>query len=94
MRLKVHLIALLVLLAPTSSQAQQSRTFYGSDGRTTARSHTDSAGSTTFYDAGGRVTGRTATDSAGTTTSYRADGSKAGSVVGAQPLHPFMGGKR
>ena len=76
-----HFIAItLALLIPTAALAQQSQTIYGSDGKVSGRTRTDSRGSTTFFDASGRVTGRAAT-SGNTTTFYDSAGRKTGSVT-------------
>ena len=72
--------AIMLLLTP-AAHSQSSRTIYGSDGKVSGRTHTDSQGSTTIYGADGRVTGRTSTDSSGTTTFYGADGRKTGTVT-------------
>ena len=71
----------IALLMPTAATAQtQSHTIYGSGGKVTGRTTTDSRGSTTFYGRDGRVTGR-ATVSGNTRTFYDADGRKTRTVT-------------
>jgi hypothetical protein len=76
-------VMLALLLSPADALAQQ-RTIYGSDGRASGRSTTDSGGATTTYGPDGRATGRTSTGSDGTVTIYGADGRKAGTVTTPQ----------
>jgi hypothetical protein len=56
----MKLITIMLMLAITSAQAQQSRStnFYDSRGHKTGSASTDSQGTTTFYDDRGNVTGR------------------------------------
>ena len=85
-RLRAAGVAILLTLLTTDVLAQsQSRTIYGSDGKVSGRTSTDTQGSTTVYGADGRVEGRTSTDSSGTTTIYGANGRKAGSVSPPTP---------
>jgi hypothetical protein len=70
-------LAIAALLMATGAQAQQ-RTYYGPDGRVTAREVIGTGGSTTIFDSSGRVAGRTATDSQGATTIYGSDGRRIG----------------
>jgi hypothetical protein len=80
-------LAALTVEAP----AQNSRAFYGSDGRVQSRAYIDSAGTVTVYDAGGRVTGRTHTDSAGTVTVYGAGGKVIGRETTSGTVYDAVG---
>jgi len=73
--------ATALLLTSSAAHAQSQRTIYGSDGRVTGRTVTDSQGNGTIYGADGRVQSRTSTSSDGTVTIYGADGRKAGTVT-------------
>ena len=60
MKLITIMLMVMLTLAITSPQAQQSRStnFYDSRGHKTGSASTDSQGTTTFYDDRGNVTGR------------------------------------
>ena len=69
------LAIVLVLSALPMSATAQGRTYYGADGKTVARSTTDSAGTNTTFDASGKAVSRETRDG----TIYDA---RTGNVVG------------
>jgi hypothetical protein len=78
------LIAAALLALVTSGAKAEQRTYYGSDGKVTARSVTGSNGAITVYGRDGRVVSREATGSNGTTTFYGADGGVVGKATSSR----------